>query len=161
MTATAQECEDMGRDPAARNAFGLHLPAALHAQLWQHAHAAAPHECVGILGGTRTPSRWEARQLWPLDNVAAQPTTHYQADLKQTWQALRQMRRLGLELVGVYHSHPRGPARYSPQDQAQAAYQVPHLIADLESGQLLAYWLPAGLSCHLIINAGLSMLDDG
>ncbi len=128
----------------------LYLPGVLRRAVWQEAQHAAPQECVGLLGGHKAITYWQAQQVYALSNVAPRPEAEYLADPRQTWKVLRQLRGAGQDLVGVYHSHPRGPAHYSPSDQAQAAYEVPHLIADLASGQLLAYWLPAGVSCPLL-----------
>jgi proteasome lid subunit RPN8/RPN11 len=34
----------------------------------------------------------------------------------------------GLELIGIFHSHPTGPETVSPTDIAQAAYAVVYVI---------------------------------
>ena len=47
----------------------------------------------------------------------------------------------GLEVVAIYHSHPRGPAAPSATDLAEARWDVPYLIADPTSQALRAYRL--------------------
>ncbi|MBZ9752525.1 M67 family metallopeptidase [Deinococcus sp. HMF7604] len=124
--------------------MSLLLPPALYRELWRHARQEAPRECVGALGGVRLHGGWEARTLYPLPNIDPQPERAYLADPGHLLRALRAMDAEGLELVGLYHSHPRGPARPSLSDQALAAYPVPYLIADVAGGTLRAYRLPGG-----------------
>ncbi|WP_293911981.1 M67 family metallopeptidase [Deinococcus sp.] len=133
----------------------LVLPDVLRRQLWQHARRAAPQECVGVLGGQVLVSGpnsvgWEAVALYPLPNVAPDPLREFLAGAPQFVRSLAAMRLEGLELVGIYHSHPRGPARFSGVDQARAAYPVPHLIADLLGGELHAFALPQGGEIRLL-----------
>ncbi|WP_367114340.1 Mov34/MPN/PAD-1 family protein [Deinococcus sp.] len=128
----------------------LLLPDSLRAELWAHVRRDAPRECVGALGGLTTPARadrlptWQVRTLYPLPNTARDPQREYLADPLHLLRALKSMRAEGLDLVGLYHSHPRGPDRPSPTDTRLATYDVPYLIADLRGGTLRAYLLPAG-----------------
>lgn len=124
----------------------LVLPAPLRERLLAHAHAERPDECVGLLGG-----RWgvpggpaaRAVALYPLRNVAHDPRRAYRADELELLRALKAMRREGLDLVGIYHSHPQGPGVPSDADVRLAAYAVPYLIADLTGRTLRAFLLPA------------------
>ncbi|MFC6590676.1 Mov34/MPN/PAD-1 family protein [Deinococcus lacus] len=111
--------------------------------LWQHARREAPLECVGVLGGVQG-ADWEARVYVPLTNVDPLPSARYQADPAELLGTLRRWRGQSLELVGIFHSHPRGPAEPSERDRQWAAYPVPYLIADLRTEQLGAWWLPQG-----------------
>lgn len=128
----------------------LDLSPLLRRQLWAHARSAAPRECVGVLGGQDSggqnegESGWRAEVYVPLPNVAARPEAEYQADPGALIRALRGFRAAGLTLCGIFHSHPRGPQQPSPTDIANAAYDVPYLIADLSAGTLHAFLLPDG-----------------
>ena len=140
-TPGALHCRMSGPPPIP----ALNLPGQVAADLWAQARREAPHECVGALGGVRTAGGgWTARTLYPLRNVSARPETEYLADPGGLLRALRAMEAAGLELAALYHSHPRGPARPSATDRRRAAYDVPYLIADLASGELLAFLLPGG-----------------
>lgn len=132
----------------------LHLPAALHAALWQHARTHPHHEVVGALGGVQHGETWCVHTLYPLPNIAPDPTREYLADPTYLLRALKAMRAEGLELVGLYHSHPRGPDRPSRTDTRLAAYDVPYLIADLSSGNLCAYLLPEAQEVALHVTDG-------
>lgn len=122
----------------------LHLPPPLAAALWAHAAHEEPRECVGALGGWVQGEHFRARTLYPLANVAAAPEREYLADPGEFLRALRAMEAEDLSLVGLYHSHPRGPASPSASDTRLAAYPVPYLIADLTRRRLSAYLLPSG-----------------
>lgn len=122
----------------------LHLPRALEAALWDHARRDAPRECVGAVGGHLREDGADAVALYPLPNIAPRPEQEYLAAPDAFVRALKAMREGGLDLVGLYHSHPRGPAWPSETDRRLAAYPVPHLIADLRGGVLRAFSLPGG-----------------
>lgn len=128
----------------------LHLPPPLAAALWAHAAREWPRECVGALGGWAEQGRFRARTLYPLTNVAPAPEREYLADPGQFLRALRAMEAEDLSLVGLYHSHPRGPALPSASDTRLAAYPVPYLIADLTRRRLSAYLLPRGERVEVI-----------
>ncbi len=118
----------------------LGLPAPLLARLWAQAQDAMPRECVGLLGGRGD----HVRTVYPLTNTALDPERAYRADALELLRAFRAMDREGLTLLGIYHSHPRGPARPSGTDRALAAYPVPYLILDPVGRELRAYRLPEG-----------------
>jgi proteasome lid subunit RPN8/RPN11 len=137
---------------------GLHLPAALADVLWTQARLAQPQECVGLLGGQPADADglWLAavQAVYPLPNSAAAPERRYQVAPGPLLRALRALEAQGQVLVGLYHSHPLGPATPSATDRQQAAYSVPYLIADLASGTLRAYLLPAGQEVPLHATQG-------
>lgn len=128
--------------------MSLSLPAPLVRRLWAQVRAELPRECVGLLGGLDG----QAVTLYPLHNVAPEPLRAYQADSLELLRALKAMRAEGLALVGIYHSHPRGPARPSPDDRRLAAYPVPYLIADPLRAELRAYRLPELTEVPLILS---------
>ncbi|HEV2764603.1 MAG TPA: M67 family metallopeptidase [Pyrinomonadaceae bacterium] len=78
------------------------LPRALVEEMFAHAGAARPRECCGLLGGRGV----EARSVYRLRNVAANPLASYEAAPEELFAAQREMRARGEELLGIYHSHP-------------------------------------------------------
>jgi proteasome lid subunit RPN8/RPN11 len=48
--------------------------------------------------------------------------TQYEIAPKELFQHMREIRRAGLELMGIYHSHPNGDNEPSPRDIEQAYY---------------------------------------
>ncbi|MBB6097160.1 proteasome lid subunit RPN8/RPN11 [Deinobacterium chartae] len=124
----------------------LYLPVSLRVRLWAHAREHAPRECVGLLGGRRG----VVSTLYPLRNVADQPERRYLADPEGLVRALMALRREGLELVAIYHSHPLGPDYPSDSDVRYAQYDVPYLIADLSRASLRAFLLPSRLEVNVV-----------
>jgi proteasome lid subunit RPN8/RPN11 len=93
-----------------------------------HARATYPAECCGLLLGTdfRGPDPVghdllveEAR---PARNISDHPITRFVIDPADHFEAMREARRRGLDVVGFYHSHPRSAAQPSETDQAEAGY---------------------------------------
>ena len=85
-----------------------------------HACAAAPHECCGLIGGS-TDGR--ADTLYPAKNVAADPLVTYEAAPEDLFAAQRSMRERGEQLIAIYHSHPRAlNPEPSPTDVRLAYY---------------------------------------
>jgi proteasome lid subunit RPN8/RPN11 len=52
----------------------------------------------------------------------------------------------GLDLLGIFHSHPAGPETASVTDIAEAAYDVVHVIWSRAGGswQARGFWIEAG-----------------
>jgi desampylase len=88
---------------------------ALDAML-RHAAATAPDECCGLLLGQV--GRIEAAV--PAANLAADRARRFEIDPAALFAAHKAAREGGPELIGYYHSHPRGPAGPSAEDRAQA-----------------------------------------
>ena len=56
-------------------------------------------------------------------------------DPQDQWRAFQRMETAGLELLGIYHSHPNGPDRPSPTDIAEAMYPVVQIIWYRQEGR--------------------------
>lgn len=106
------------------------------------ARASAPLECVGLLAG---PEPDRATELYPLRNVAPDPERRYAADPAGLIRALRAIRDQRLEVVAIYHSHPRGGTAPSRTDVEAAAWDAPYLIVDAVSGEMRAWRLLGGV----------------
>jgi proteasome lid subunit RPN8/RPN11 len=106
---------------------GVAWPISVEAAVLAHARAAAPSECCGLLLG-RADRVVEAR---PTQNVAADPLKRYEIDPVAHLDAIRDARRRALEVVGAYHSHPRGAATPSPRDVEQAFGEFLFVIVGL------------------------------
>jgi proteasome lid subunit RPN8/RPN11 len=82
-----------------------------------HARRDAPKECCGLLVGTVQ----RIDESVPMTNRAA-GATRFQVDPGEHIALNRRLRGSGRQVVGVYHSHPRGPAEPSPVDVREAHY---------------------------------------
>lgn len=81
------------------------------------ARAAHPHEACGILLG----AAGEITQAVPARNVHPEPATHFEIDPQALIDAYRATREGGAEVLGYYHSHPRGAPAPSAIDAALAS----------------------------------------
>jgi proteasome lid subunit RPN8/RPN11 len=107
-----------------------------------HARETAPAECCGVLLGgpdVVTHAR-RARNL-------ATDQNRFLIDPKDHFDARREARAHGLDVVGFYHSHPRSAPLPSPTDLTEAAYPDHlYLIVGLagEEADVRLYRLEAG-----------------
>jgi [CysO sulfur-carrier protein]-S-L-cysteine hydrolase len=82
-----------------------------------HASGNSSLECCGLLAGHRGVST----RILPANNVLASATA-YEIAPQELFQHMREIRRAGLELMGIYHSHPNGDNTPSARDIEQAYY---------------------------------------
>jgi proteasome lid subunit RPN8/RPN11 len=85
--------------------------------LLAHAARAAPEECCGILLGRGL----RIERAVATDNVAPDRRDRFEIDPQALVDAYRAARAGGPDVIGYYHSHPRGPAEPSAIDSAMAA----------------------------------------
>ena len=96
----------------------LRLSVPLRAQLIAEARAAFPHECCGLIEGTRDGETVNALALHPTTNLANDPAGGFEIDAAVHLRLLRTLRQIGREVVGCYHSHPNGKPVPSERDRA-------------------------------------------
>ncbi len=130
-----------------------------------HAERVYPEECCGLMVGEIKPLRPDQAQsdhslkqlalLFPLDNEwtpdtvsslctasiesSAEPTLtkarRYWIDPKDMLQVQKQARAQGLNIIGVYHSHPDHVAEPSECDRAQAWPEYAYVIVSVCEGK--------------------------
>lgn len=113
-----------------------------------HLRSALPNEGCGLLAGSiGGDGFFSATRFFPGENVDQSPTRFTMAG-EQVVNAFREMRKTGLDLGAIVHSHPSSPAEPSPTDVRESYY--PHslaLIVSFSTGQpeMRAWrWLPDG-----------------
>jgi proteasome lid subunit RPN8/RPN11 len=68
----------------------------------------------------------------PAINIADNPTVEYLMEPHDQLRHFQAMEEAGLELLGIYHSHPSSPAYPSPTDLSMAYYpEAVYVIASL------------------------------
>lgn len=118
----------------------LWLTEPLARQIVQHALAEAPHEACGLIGGLDGC----AEVVIPVSNVAADPRQYYEMDHPGLVRAMFEIEHRGLELIGIYHSHPSGEPIPSQSDIRLAHYPgVVYVIVSLrgESPRLAGWFI--------------------
>jgi proteasome lid subunit RPN8/RPN11 len=87
------------------------------ARLQQEARRVPGEECCGLLGACDD----VITRIFPAVNALASATA-YEIAPQELFFILREMRAAGLELLGIYHSHPVGENRPSTRDIERAFY---------------------------------------
>jgi [CysO sulfur-carrier protein]-S-L-cysteine hydrolase len=77
----------------------------------------APEEACGLLGG----KAYRVFAVVPVTNIA-RSNTRYLMEPGEQLRAFQQFEREGLEISGIYHSHPSGPNHPSNTDLEEAYY---------------------------------------
>ncbi len=92
-------------------------------EMLEHVDRQAPLEACGLLAGAND----RVEKVILVRNQAESPV-RFVMDPYEQLQAFNWMESQGLDLVGIFHSHPAGPEAASATDVAEAAYEVVHFI---------------------------------
>ena len=83
----------------------------------EHARASYPHECCGILLGTKLNAEKSVTRAIPAKNLNVERAAdRYLLDPKDQLAAEKEARASGQQVLGFYHSHPDHPALPSDTD---------------------------------------------
>ncbi|WP_435176062.1 desampylase [Halorussus sp. AFM4] len=115
------------------------VPESVRNDVVAHAREGSPREVCGVLAGVReggdgTPVHRVERR-YPAENAADRPRTRYEIDPREQLELMEEIEDAGREVVGFYHSHPRGPPGPSATDAAQATWPGrSYLVVSLGGG---------------------------
>lgn len=113
----------------------LTLPHPLAEELRRLAVAGYPHEVCGLLIGRHEPGRIRVERVLQARNLNRErPGDRYELDPQDFLAADDAARSSGLDVVGVWHSHPDHPASPSQTDLAAAWDSFAYMI--LSTGRL-------------------------
>ena len=102
-----------------------------------------PHECCGLLLG----KNGKIKRTLPMRNTEPSPETYFM-DPSQQVEVFTDMEEKGEKLVGIYHSHPKGPSTPSGADLKMAFHQdAVYIVISLEkknNPELKAFILEKG-----------------
>jgi proteasome lid subunit RPN8/RPN11 len=96
----------------------IQLARGVAAEILNHARGNPEDECCGLLAGRHG----VITQAYPAKNAAEHPASAYEIAPKELFRIMREIRAAGLELLGIYHSHPHGDNEPSQRDVEQAYY---------------------------------------
>jgi [CysO sulfur-carrier protein]-S-L-cysteine hydrolase len=88
-----------------------------------HVAAQAPLEACGLLAGRDS----KVEKIFLVQNQAHSAIRYVMNPIEQLT-AFAWIDSNGMDLLGIFHSHPTGPATVSATDIAEAAYAVVHVI---------------------------------
>ncbi|MFH1683920.1 MAG: M67 family metallopeptidase [Candidatus Margulisiibacteriota bacterium] len=87
-------------------------------EIVEHAKDSKSHEACGILAGRKS----EVEKIYRMTNTSESPETCYFMDPKEQFKVIKEIRNAGLEMIGIFHSHPNSPAYPSEKDKELAFY---------------------------------------
>ena len=104
-------------------------------QIHKHGEDAYPEEGAGFLLG----NEGKVQQIFPLPNSREDAARHnrYLITPEDYLKAELTADRLGLSLIGVFHSHPDHPNRPSEFDREWAQPYFSYIITSVQSGKAL------------------------
>lgn len=121
------------------------LPPALRDAIAQQAQAEYPEECCGLMLGRVDAERTTVVELLPLSNARESEARHnrYLIGPTDMLRGERQARALGLDIVGIYHSHPDVPSVPSQFDLDHAWPTYSYVIVTSTSSEagLMRSWV--------------------
>jgi [CysO sulfur-carrier protein]-S-L-cysteine hydrolase len=106
-----------------------------------HVDSHAPLEACGLLAGLNS----KVETVLEVTNQA-QSAVRFVMDPIEQLNAFEWIESNGLELIGIFHSHPTGPETVSPTDIADAAYAVVYVILALSDNvwRTRGFWIENG-----------------
>ncbi|MCX6079462.1 MAG: M67 family metallopeptidase [Chloroflexi bacterium] len=118
----------------------------------RHINHEAPLEACGILGGKNQ----VVEVVLPVKN-AAESRVRFTMDPKAQLRAMEQLESEGLEILAIFHSHPKGPSVPSATDIKEAVYPVVNIIWSKAGRrwQARGFWIEAGQ----VTEVSLAVLD--
>jgi len=115
----------------------LTVPAAILSALQAHGEAAYPNEGAGLLLGTVTPEGKTVADILPLSNEweAGEQYHRYMITPQDMLRGEHEAARRGLDVVGIFHSHPDHPAQPSTMDRDWALPFFSYVITSVQKAQ--------------------------
>ena len=107
-----------------------------------------PLEACGLLAGRKD----RVEKVLPVRNQAQSPV-RFVMDPHEQLQAFDWIASHGLELLGIFHSHPTGPEIASVIDIEEAAYEVVYIIWSQNKigWQARGFWVQNGEAFEVIL----------
>ncbi len=115
--------------------MSLTISAELVDKIREHGRGEYPQECCGLLLGHANDGGKAVVDLLPVSN-AREDSRHnrYLISPRDLFEAEKAARKFGLDVIGVYHSHPDHPARPSEFDREHAFPWYSYIIVSVERG---------------------------
>ena len=84
--------------------------------LLDHSNKEEPNESCAILYGNKKGEESTVKEIWLTENIDSSPT-EFTLSPEQTWEMNQKRKELNLEIIGIFHSHPKGEALPSSTDK--------------------------------------------
>ena len=102
-----------------------------------HGAESYPHECCGFLIGRSDGDHKQVAELWRVENAREEEAKRrrYLIAPEEVLGAEKRAREEGVEILGVYHSHPDHPAKPSETDREFAWPFFSYIIVEVQGGK--------------------------
>lgn len=101
----------------------------------EHAKATYPNECCGAMLGTVDGSDKQVKLAVPLENAfSGEQAERYELRPEDLLAADRKAREQGMDLVGIFHSHPDCDAYFSETDLKNSCPWYSFLVLSIKRG---------------------------
>ena len=116
----------------------LAIPSELYSQITAHLQAAYPNEGAGLLLGSENGDSKTVRSILPFANQfeSGEQYHRYLITGEDMLKGETEAEKLGLDVIGVFHSHPDHPAQASEYDREHALPWYSYLIVSVLKGQV-------------------------
>ena len=84
--------------------------------LLDHTCKEEPNEACAILYGNKIEEENTVKEIWLTKNSNTSPI-EFSLSAEQTWEMDQKRKELNLEIIGIFHSHPKGEAYPSNTDK--------------------------------------------
>jgi proteasome lid subunit RPN8/RPN11 len=127
-------------------AHRLNIPRAVMDEMIDYVATRVPLEACGLLAGKKD----RVENMIGVQNQAHSEERFVMEPYEQL-KAFQWIESNGLELLGIFHSHPAGPETASPTDIAEAAYAVTHVILFRRGKGWIArgFWIEHGAASEV------------
>lgn len=111
----------------------------IYEQMVLAAKKAYPNECCGILAGKKSEqSETEVTEIREAENqFQGQKAVHFKIDPLYLYHLEQELETRGLEIVGIYHSHPDCPAILSKEDEEYMVPGLEYVIMSVQNGEVV------------------------
>ena len=121
------------------------LPKVFRQSLEQHANVQSPLEACAILFGTSNDKTWETTDIFLTENID-KSEVNFTISNKQLMEGYTIAEDKGLDIVGIFHSHPKyQPSPYNTDIKFMKGNPVPWIIYSGVTKEMKAYLLDSDL----------------
>lgn len=120
--------------------MSLHITQEVLTQIHQHGQSAYPEEGAGLLLGSTAKESRVVEDILPLTNTREDSARHnrYLISARDMLEGELEADERGLEIVGVFHSHPDHPNQPSEFDREWAMPWFSYIITSIQDGKAVA-----------------------
>ena len=126
----------MEQDPLLHLEAGISIPAGIYEEMLEHAASDSQNEVCGILAGNSMGhaggggKKNLAERIFRGENTDRSPVS-FELDPRQQIEIEKELKKEGMQMLAIYHSHPEGQAYPSAKDVLLAVWDVIYIIIGL------------------------------